>query len=938
MTSPQTHANDSDIYESLDPHPQDVHSRDVSPDNNSLEKGEEYSSGHDRDRSPDEPKHSETHHDDGASNSSPQTSPLVPSSNVESLKKQLAWATTEIALAQAKGYTPSSPDSDDDIIDILSKNDIQVKDTRLLQALLSTRHQLSRVKELVKDQTQTASERIAEMERQRDEALSDAAYARARLAAAQSGDPNDVQSDRAAELGRKLVTALSMQNELSMKVDDLSAQLSSERKARKFAEDTAKGHLSKFDDAEIRRKEHLAELEELKGKFAETQKVATNEKVRALDHSATADNLRIENEELKKQVTELTELVANQTSAVKATKAAITSAAERADSAEKQLAVEQSQKAELEKEAAQLKQELATVDSLRTKIEDLEAQLAHAKEEADAARNVMISGLDTLVSRSAPTSPTIDHDARLRTLQTHLDATKALHAESRDAAEIAAQELSKANDRIAALEAAESQSVREAAELQTRLSESLDQLNALQEEHSKVRARMTDVQRDLDASYVKQSAIKQLFSERPSSASQLRSLTTTPDVSGRLREMERQLEDSQRLREELEASQEQVMQNLAVASKRHKDATRRQREAEERVKKLEEELERTSNLSASGSSAADVAEATKRQIDAEKKLSESTIVFQERLAQLEADYQSAVHYVKGTERMIRRMKEELTKYKSQNAFLQTELHELKRQDLKGTDEERQGWESEKERLLKEIEELQLAQKTAENSAAEQMKELQSKLDQHAEERDVLKNQLADIQKEHRAALERSQDVEAELDRLSQSNGDRTRLQNDLAAAQAASKRLEQENQQLETRALEAEEKVSLLLDQVENSVDTYRRSVVPKRTDGNSPPISPRSSSVGNRTSVALDSLAHELDQLRSHWESSTHRYRLSTASSAGHESPVNRGLGLMPNFDFEGPRRTSSTRINGVHHDDESGSRWRDDEPPTARLRQITA
>jgi len=111
----------------------------------------------------------------------------------------------------SKGIYPSSPDSDDDIIDILSKNDIQVKDTRLLQALLSTRHQLSRVKELVKDQTQTASERIAEMERQRDEALSDAAYARARLAAAQSGDPSDVQSDRAAELGRKLVTALSLQ-------------------------------------------------------------------------------------------------------------------------------------------------------------------------------------------------------------------------------------------------------------------------------------------------------------------------------------------------------------------------------------------------------------------------------------------------------------------------------------------------------------------------------------------------------------------------------------------------------------------------------------------------------------------------------------------------------------------------------------------------------
>ena len=186
-------------------------------------------------------------------------------------------------------------------------------------------------------------------------------------------------------------------------------------------------------------------------------------------------------------------------------------------------------------------------------------------------------------------------------------------------------------------------------------------------------------------------------------------------------------------------------------------------------------------------------------------------------------------------------------------------------------------------------------------------------------------------------MERSREVETELDRLSQ-NDDRTRLANDLATANAASKRLEQENQQLETRALEAEEKVSLLLDQVENSVDTYRRSIVPgKRADGNSPPISPRSSSVGNRPSVALDSLAHELDQLRSHWESSTHRYRLSTASSVGHESPVNRGLGLMPNFDFEGPR-SSSPRVNGVHHDDESGSRWRDDETPSVRVRQITA
>jgi len=139
---------------------------------------------------------------------------------------------------------------------------------------------------------------------------------------------------------------------------------------------------------------------------------------------------------------------------------------------------------------------------------------------------------------------------------------------------------------------------------------------------------------------------------------------------------------------------------------------------------------------------------------------------------------------------------------------------------------------------------------------------------------------------------------------------------------------------LETRAMEAEEKVSLLLDQVENSVDTYRRSIVAKRTDGNSPPMSPRSSSVGARTSVALDSLAHELDQLRSHWENSTHRYRLSTASSLGRESPTDiTGLGLAPSFEFDTPRLStgdSDRKANGIRLDNDRSSRWRDDSMDT--------
>jgi chromosome segregation ATPase len=899
------------------------------------------------DQSPSEPKHSETHADD-TSTPSLQSSPHLTSSapSLDDLKKRLAWMTTELALAQSRGYTPDQYPDDDDL-DFLGTQEFQVKDTKLLQALLSTRHQLARVKELVKDQTRTASERISEAERQRDEALADASYIRARLAAAQSGDESPARDDRATELSKKLVVALAIQNELTVKLEGLEGQLQVEKTARQVAEETAQSHFGKYDDVERRRKEAWIQLEEFREKHADAQRVAVEERAKSVDHVAVVGNLRVEAEELKRQVVEMTELLDVQTNAVQATKVSINSAVERAEAAENSLQLERSHRIELEKEIVQLKQELGSLDDHHSRIEDLERQLKQAREEADSHRNITLTKLDTIVNRSSPTTST-DYEGRIRTLQDHLDSTKSLHAESRQQVDAATRDLSKANERITTLESSQSQSVREVADLQSRLSETLDQLQHLQGEHTKVRSRMTDVQRDLDASYVKHSAIKQLFSERPSSSSPARG-SGTPEFSNKIRELERQLEESGRLREELESSQEQVMQNLSVASKRHKEATRRQRDAEDRVKKLEEELERASNISGSGS--VDVAEANRRTAEAEKKLADSTVVFQDRLTQLEADYQSAVHYVKGTEKMIRRMKEELTKYKSQNAFLQSELHELKRQSFKGSDEEQQGWEAEKDRMVKEIEALQVAQKSESSSASEQIKLLQTKLDQHAEERDVLKSQLVTIQKDYQSATERTKDMETQLKRLQDDNTSKSRLETELSLAKAASKRLEQENELLETRAIEAEEKVSLLLDQVESSVDTYRRSIVAKRSEErNSPPISPRSSSVGNRTSVALDSLAHELDQLRSHWESSTHRYRLSTASSlGGHESPTRgsattttTGLGLHP-FDFDQSRVTTddaSTKINGVRLD---SPRWRDDvdtqlTPTQAHFRQVTA
>jgi hypothetical protein len=107
------------------------------------------------------------------------------------------------------------------------------------------------------------------------------------------------------------------------------------------------------------------------------------------------------------------------------------------------------------------------------------------------------------------------------------------------------------------------------------------------------------------------------------------------------------------------------------------------------------------------------------------------------------------------------------------------------------------------------------------------------------------------------------------------------------------------NSRLETRAIDAEQKVTLLLDQVGQSVGNYRRqsqiqssqrdSVLNGGANGHKREASTSTlTSTGQssqddglyndtRDSLALDNLASELDALRSHWESNTRNYRMSS-------------------------------------------------------------
>ncbi|KAJ8123105.1 hypothetical protein O1611_g9674 [Lasiodiplodia mahajangana] len=396
-----------------------------------------------------------------------------------------------------------------------------------------------------------------------------------------------------------------------------------------------------------------------------------------------------------------------------------------------------------------------------------------------------------------------------------------------------AKPIASAEERIAGLEAYQEQSSREGVTIRRQIQSALKDTQTLQAQNSDLKNQLANQQRETNAMTVQYNTLKSILEERgisPTGPSRVRGIgarTDSPDVT-RAAELERQLAE-------------------AVAAH----------------------------------------EETKQRFMAQAEESEAD--YRRRIVQLEEDYQSAVHYVKGTEKMLKRMKEELSKSVAENTRLQNENFDLEaRLDATPDNSAAADWQTERSTLEKKIEKLE-----------EEMKTYSAQLEQ----------QLIEVRKELEV-------VKTERDSATKSSED---LKQQLTARERDLDQLQQENALIENRAKEAEEKVSLLLDQVETSVGNYRRrSRINSDPNANTPAVngkgharqeSSEAESIygefGNaRNSAALENLASELDLLRSHWETrNKSSYRLSNA------------------FDFETPKREDDVHGLGLS---ESLADWR--------------
>ncbi|KAH7405756.1 hypothetical protein DE146DRAFT_690556 [Phaeosphaeria sp. MPI-PUGE-AT-0046c] len=751
--------------------------------------------------------------------------------DLELVKSKNAWYASELALARKAGYNPgmsASPSFDERSTDALRD-----EDRPLLEALFKMKSELDRVQNSIKSQGEDAARRIAEVERQRDAAVNEAIYAKTKLAAhggggSQGGTPQPDSSrnvgtpdmDRIQDINRRLVASLAAQSELSTRLEKMKSELDAERKAKQLAEDTADAAQNRVQELDSTRQKASAESESLRASLHEAERIAREASASAAEAETSAKLLAVDKQEMGGKLSRLSEDSKRHVSLLQSLRDAVAASSEKGSLLEAKLEEERAQSDHLRQKMAQLRSEhelgTAELETASQKLRDAEELAERHAEEARLHRQAVMAGLDRSVQATDTDLDAVDE--RVTILHQQVEAANAMARKNQAAADQASEKLRRAEERIAGLEAYQEQSSREGLTIRKQLQQSMRDMQAAENEKGELHQRHERLRLDSNAFEVQLKSLKNLLEERgvnPVDARRSRVLDSpnsrfgTPELN-RVRELEQQIDSMNKAHEELRGAFEQREHEVS------KD-------------------------------------------------------WEEKLQALHNDHQAAVKYLRGTEKMLAKMKQELDRYKTANTKLEEELDQARSSTRDRSHEQNSEWEAERSRLQSELAGTQEKMTTTVVNLENQLAKMQS--------------EVAGARKQAEAAAASTKQAEIAAE---QTRGDLEALQ--------------RQHVLVEERAREAESRVQMFLDQFETSVDSYRRqsqlpagsangelgrhrthdsvasadSLYSTNDDSSTPEATPRPSSTATRNSMALDNLASELDALRSHWETTNKAYRLS--------------------------------------------------------------
>ncbi|KAF9040391.1 hypothetical protein BDZ89DRAFT_1060481 [Hymenopellis radicata] len=760
--------------------------------------------------------------------------------DLESMRRQMLWMKEALVKASRSGYIYADKDGS------YEDSSLDGVDGANAELLLKFKQFKAHMQTALVEQAQRASEHVADAERMKVSASQEAAYYRAKLAAFEAGNESELvqmERQRVSELEND-VSTLAAEKRLHEKTiselqDSLAVQTTLYEQAEARAADATK---SAEHDGEAYNRVNQRLLD-LQSRYAALETQFRDRSDTLLSQSSLLEQSRVDEGALRDQVDELLHLRDQHIRALDQTRGALETASSRATEVDVQYQHAREQINTLEVDLAELRGELETrnaeAETAQLRLRDVENSWSKSREEADAFRALTTGSLGELLDshrdmKSEEDRLTRGHAEKVMAMENEAASLRNMLQEANQSAEDSHRQLSEERRRALTFESEQVHLRTQISALRTQLSIAMNESVRLRKDVSDKESGLREKTKEVADSHVRLGMLRNYFAENGVDVDDdelpARSKSRSGSVSAAaIADLERQLA-------ERNAAYESTERDL-------NQAVRRTREAERMIANLTSELEQA-RLTASPAQAEDL-DSEARLIAAERRFEEVEQSYKTRQAQMEEDYQVAVHYVKGTEKMMRRMKDELTKQKNVNTAMQSELDAIRgkspvdprlRANGRGTPDESA------EAMRTQLVETQRQSQRLHN----ENKDLHARLDSLEQELDVLRDNLVASRRESDDRLTQIEDLQHDVERLESS----------LVIARGGQKetmleQLSNENVTLRRENEQLSHKIGLLLE-------------VDQPTFGGARPISGisarRASTSSSENALAFEHLSSELD------------------------------------------------------------------------------
>ncbi|KAG0245710.1 Negative regulator of mitotic exit [Mortierella sp. GBA43] len=722
------------------------------------------------------------------------------------MRRREAWLVTEVMMArqmagdqpqldaQQRAQLSEKRMSMEDLEKEIENRQLEGQQLKLAQALLKVKEELRTAKMSIATQAQAASLKIKEAERIRTGALQEAAYLKAKLSSMANAqqDPSAlarVETERAADLEKRLTLALSEMEALEAQYAKVQEGLQQEKLARLSAEERSNGASVLAEQAQAAHTRALAELSTLHGRATKAEEEVREYATQLAESQAGFSGHQSQSTGLLQKVTELKQQIEERDTALERIQRAYTVANDRAmraealaDESSGKLSKLEGQRAELSNEVTRYKGE---TERLQSKVEELDGRWQISKDEVVTLRKLVEDGLGAFnprgkvqqsVERKHDSIAILNTVSKVSELEHELSSLKVLHKNTQASASKSASELADAMIEVSRLEQSSMKAQAESISLHRQLAEERKANGELRSELGKTEQELENRIKELENNEVQLGMLKDVMREKGIMAE-------AAMVSGNGRR----------------GSDGPAMETKV-------------RQAEERARALEQELEETREH------------------------------FTEQMGTFEAQRQVTVQHAEKANVLLRKLKKE-------KEDLEAQLENMNQNSIgKRQGDERiqmlqQHWDEERRELTTQLTQIQgrladseahtgeLSQKVT--SLTERVEEVQTlneavseQLETTQEQAEKFRTKASTLEMQLKSDAERLvkeiHDKQREVDQLRSQvggggGGGNPDLEQRLKKAQETIQILEGDNSVLEARLQDSEKKVALLLDDMQHS-------------------------------------------------------------------------------------------------------------------------